>query len=141
MKKLSPLIVGFLFALGLGISGMTHPEKVIGFLDFFGKWDPSLAFVMLGAVLFHFITYQIIRKRSKPLLDSQWHVPTKKKITPALIIGSALFGIGWGISGFCPGPAITSLASFELRPYLFVISMLAGMYLFKKINSKMHIQK
>lgn len=141
MKKLSPLIVGFLFAIGLGISGMTQPEKIIGFLDFFGSWDPSLAFVMIGAVVFHFITYQLIRKRPTPLLDKNWYVPNKKEITPALIIGSALFGIGWGLGGFCPGPAITSLASFEIRPFLFVLSMLVGMYLFRKIDQKLKLHK
>lgn len=141
MKKFSPLLIGFLFSLGLGISGMTEPQKIINFLDFSGHWDPSLLFVMLGAVVFHFITYRLIIKRPTPILDSNWHVPVKKEITPALIVGSALFGIGWGLGGFCPGPAIANLASFELRPFLFVLSMLAGMSLFKKLDQRIKIKK
>jgi uncharacterized membrane protein YedE/YeeE len=141
MKNLSSLIVGFLFAIGLTVSGMTQPKKVMGFLDFFGAWDPSLLFVMLGAVIFHLITYRLIRKKTTPLLDKNWYVPTKKEITPALIIGSAIFGIGWGLGGFCPGPAMVSLASFELRPLLFVLSMITGMYLFKKIDFKLNLKK
>lgn len=143
MKKetLAAFIVGFIFALGLGISGMTQASKVIGFLDFFGAWDPSLIFVMLGAVAVHFITYRLIRKRSTPLLSTQWHVPMKREITPALVFGSLLFGIGWALAGYCPGPAITSLASFESTPFIFVIAMFTGMYLFKWFDKKMNISR
>ncbi len=135
-NSLSALIVGFIFALGLGISGMTQPQKVFGFLDIFGKWDPSLIFVMIGAIIFHFISFRIIKKNHKPLFSNDWHVPTKKEITPALVFGSVLFGIGWGLGGYCPGPAITSLASFETRPIMFVVSMFGGMFLFKILDSK-----
>ncbi len=138
---LAALMVGFVFAIGLGISGMTQPQKVVGFLDVFGKWDPSLIFVMVGGIIVHFVTYKLIRKRKSPLLHTSWHVPTKNEITPALIIGALLFGIGWGLGGFCPGPAVTSLASFQLRPLLFVVSMLAGMFLFRLLDKKMHIKK
>ncbi len=135
-NSLTALIVGFIFALGLGISGMTQPQKVFGFLDVFGKWDPSLIFVMIGAIIFHFVSFRVIKKNHKPLFSNDWHVPTKKEITPALIFGSVLFGIGWGLGGYCPGPAITSLASFEMRPIVFVVSMIGGMLLFKMLDSK-----
>ena len=142
---LSSLIVGFIFAIGLGMSGMTEPQKVIGFLDIFGAWDPSLMFVMLGGIGVHFITYRLIRRRPSPLLspsgESQWHVPAKGEITPALIVGSLVFGIGWGLGGFCPGPAITSLASLEVKPILFVISMIIGMILFRQIDKKMKFKR
>ncbi len=135
-NSVSALVVGFIFSVGLGISGMTQPQKVFGFLDIFGNWDPSLIFVMIGAIIVHFIAFRIIKKNQKPLFSNHWHVPTKNEITPALIIGSTLFGIGWGLGGYCPGPAIVSLASSEIRPIIFVISMICGMYLFKILDSK-----
>lgn len=138
---LAALLVGFIFSIGLGVSGMTQPQKVVGFLDLFGNWDPSLIFVMLGGIVVHFASYKLIRKRQSPLFSIDWHVPTKKEITPALITGSMLFGIGWGLGGFCPGPAVTSLASFETRPAIFVLSMLVGMFLFKMIDKKLKIKK
>ncbi len=135
-------IVGFIFALGLGFSGMTQPQKVVGFLDILGSWDPSLIFVMVGAIVVHFVTYRIIRKvRKTPILTKEWHVPTKNEITPALVIGSILFGVGWGLGGFCPGPAITSLASFEVKPFIFIISMLTGMFIFRMVDKKLKIKK
>ncbi|MGZ3743143.1 MAG: DUF6691 family protein [Pseudobdellovibrionaceae bacterium] len=140
-NSLTALGVGFIFAVGLGISGMTQPQKVVGFLDLFGSWDPSLMFVMIGAILVHFVTYKLIRKRKSPLFSPVWHVPTKTEITPALITGSFIFGVGWGLGGYCPGPAVTSLASFGLRPFLFVISMLAGMFIFRQVDKKLKIQK
>lgn len=140
-NALASLVVGFIFALGLGLSGMTQPQKVIGFLDLFGSWDPSLMFVMVGAILVHFVTYKVIRQRASPLLSPEWHVPTNKQITPALVIGSFIFGVGWGLGGFCPGPAVTSLASFAVTPFLFVLSMLFGMLIFKFVNQKLKIQK
>jgi uncharacterized membrane protein YedE/YeeE len=124
-------VVGVLFAVGLAISGMTQPQKVIGFLSL-SNWDPSLLFVMLGAISVHLLSYPLVRRRQSPLLDTKWHVPTRKEITPRLIIGSALFGIGWGLAGFCPGPAVTSLASGDGRSVLFVATMILGMLLFKK---------
>jgi len=140
-NSLSALVVGFIFAIGLGLSGMTQPQKVIGFLDLFGSWDPSLIFVMVGAIIVHFVTYKIIRKRASPLLSSHWHVPTKKEITPALVAGSFIFGVGWALGGFCPGPAVTSLASFQSTPVIFVISMIFGMVIFKIIDQKIKLQK
>ncbi len=140
-NNISALIVGFIFALGLGISGMTQPQKVFGFLDFFGHWDPSLMFVMAGAVLVHSILYQIIRKRKSPLFSTQWLVPQKSQITPSLVIGAVIFGFGWGLAGYCPGPGLTSLASFEFRPLLFVITMLLGMFIFKKLDQKIKVNR
>jgi hypothetical protein len=138
---IAALAVGFIFAIGLGISGMTKPSKVVGFLDLFGNWDPSLIFVMAGAIAVHFVTYRVIRKRASPLLVPNWQVPTKTELTPALVIGAVLFGVGWGLGGFCPGPAMTSLASLQSKPLIFVISMLVGMYLFKFIDGKLKLQK
>jgi len=140
-NNLASLVVGFIFGLGLAISGMTQPAKVIGFLDIFGQWDPSLLFVMGGSVLVHFFTYRLIRKRNSPLLSSEWHLPTKTEVTPALMIGAILFGVGWGLGGYCPGPAITSLMSFSPRPFIFVVSMLVGMVLFKFYDKKKKVRR
>lgn len=128
--------VGVLFALGLGLSGMTQPGKVVGFLDLFGNWDPSLMFVMIGAIAVHLVSYFLIRRRSSPFLDSKWHLPTKREIDRPLLIGALLFGIGWGLAGFCPGPALTSLASLQTIPVIFVISMIAGMLLHRQVANK-----
>ncbi|MBL7543165.1 MAG: YeeE/YedE family protein [Bdellovibrionaceae bacterium] len=130
LKSFVAFIVGFIFSIGLAISRMTQPQKVIGFLNPF-EWDPSLLFVMVGALTVHIISYALIKRRHSPLLDSQWHVPSRKDITMRLLLGSAIFGFGWGLGGFCPGPGVTSLVSGDLRAVLFVLSMLAGMILFK----------
>lgn len=119
-------LVGLLFALGLGVAGMTQPQKVIGFLDL-ANWDPSLLFVMVGAIGIHAAAYPLIRRRRSPLLDGQWHVPTRSDITPRLLIGAAIFGVGWGLGGFCPGPGLTALASGDTRAIVFVGAMLLGM--------------
>lgn len=140
-NALVSLIVGTIFGLGLALSGMTQPQKVIGFLDLFGDWDPSLVFVMGGAVVVHLITYRWIRKRPTPLLSTQWHVPTKNEITPQLIMGSILFGVGWGLAGYCPGPALTSLASGSQQTLVFVVSMLVGMLIYKKLEPHIKLRK
>ncbi len=140
-NSLASFVVGFIFSLGLGISGMTQPQKVIGFLDIFGNWDPSLIFVMVGAISIHFITYKWIRSRKTPVLSSNWHVPTKVNLTPSLIGGSFIFGIGWAIAGFCPGPAVTSLASLKQEPFVFVTSMLMGMFLFNFFDRRIHFKR
>lgn len=132
--------VGFIFAIGLAISGMTQPQKIIGFLNPW-EWDPSLLFVMMGAVGIHIVAYPLVRKRTFPLLDTKWHVPTRKDVTTRLILGSILFGIGWGLGGFCPGPGVTSLASGDLRAFLFVGAMIVGMILFKKTESYLKLRE
>jgi uncharacterized membrane protein YedE/YeeE len=132
LKKQSGVsfFVGFVFAIGLAISGMTQPQKILGFLNP-ENWDPSLIFVMIGALGIHFIAYPLAKKRTSPILDTKWHIPTRKDITTRLVLGSVLFGIGWGIGGFCPGPGIASLATGDLRVLLFVGAMIFGMILFK----------
>lgn len=136
-NALAAYAVGFIFAIGLGLSGMTQPQKVLGFLDLFGQWDPSLIFVMGGAVSVHFVTYRLIRRRPSPLFDSKWHVPTSRDVTGRLVIGSVLFGIGWGIAGFCPGPALTSLSTMTLKPWVFVGALLVGMLIYQGVEKKL----
>lgn len=123
-------VVGFVFALGLAISGMTLPTKVIGFLDFGGAWDPTLAFVMGGAVTVYAIGFRWVTRREKPTFVNSFSIPSRTDITPRLIGGSVLFGLGWGLGGFCPGPALTSIPTGLAHVGVFVIAMLAGMYLF-----------
>lgn len=125
--------VGTLFAVGLAFAGMTQPQKIINFLNPW-QWDASLLFVMLGALGVHLITYPLIKRKRSPLFDNKWHVPTRTDITARLIAGSALFGIGWGLAGFCPGPALASLVSGDPRSALFVGFMIMGMAFFKKIE-------
>jgi uncharacterized membrane protein YedE/YeeE len=120
---------GALFGAGLLVSGMTHPTRVIGFLDVTGRWDPSLAFVMGGAVLVYAIALRWVRRRRQsPWFEIKFHLPTRRDIDPPLILGAALFGIGWGLGGLCPGPAIVSAASGSLAALAFLAAMLAGMY-------------
>ncbi len=139
-NNLASLVVGLIFGFGLTISGMTQPAKVIGFLDIFGQWDPSLIFVMGGSILIHFFTYRLIRKRNSPLFSLDWHLPKRTKITPTLMIGATLFGVGWGLGGYCPGPGITALMSFSPRPFIFVGSMIVGMVLFKLYDNKKSVR-
>lgn len=130
-NNLGAIIVGYVFAIGLGVSGMTRPEKVLGFLNLFGGWDPSLMFVMVGAIAIHFFLYKLIRRRPQPLFASRWYVSERTQITPSLVSGSIIFGIGWGLGGYCPGPALVSLGSLQARPAMFVAAMIVGMVLFK----------
>jgi len=122
-------VSGVVFAIGLGISGMTRPIKVIGFLDFFGQWDASLAFVMIGAIGVYFIAYRLSRTMASPMLEAKFSIPSRTGLDARLLTGAALFGIGWGLGGFCPGPAITSLASGAVPVTCFVAAMAAGIYL------------
>jgi uncharacterized membrane protein YedE/YeeE len=126
-SALSAIGAGLLFGIGLGLSGMTQPAKVIGFLDVFGAWDPSLAFVMMGAIVVHFGLARWIRRRERPLLDTRFHLPTATRVDLQLVAGSAVFGIGWGLGGFCPGPAIVALGSGALSAFVFVGAMALGM--------------
>lgn len=139
-QNIISFIVGFIFAIGLAVSGMTQPEKIINFLNPW-DWDPSLLFVMVGAVGIHIFAYPLVRRRDSPLLDTKWHVPTRKDVTARLLIGSTLFGIGWGLGGFCPGPGVTSLASGDLRAVLFVGAMIVGMIIFKKTETYLKLRE
>jgi len=123
-------VAGLVFGAGLLISGMTQPARVIGFLDVLGGWDPSLVFVMGGGVVVYMIAFRAIRSRRKdPWFDVTFHVPTRRDLDAPLLVGSALFGIGWGLGGLCPGPGIVSAASGSVASIAFVSAMLAGMYL------------
>lgn len=135
-QPLIALVCGLLFAIGLGISGMTQPGKVTAFLDFAGDWDPSLLFVMAGAIGVYAIGYRMALKRPKPLFAETFQIPNSKKVDRPLVLGSALFGIGWGLAGFCPGPAITSLVSLRFEPVLFVASLFTGMVLYEWLQAK-----
>lgn len=118
---------GALFAVGLAVSGMTKPSKIAGFLDVAGAWDASLALVMLGAVAVHFVAFRLIMKRRSPLFDAKFHVPTRKDVDVRLVLGAALFGIGWALGGFCPGPGLVSAGGGSLGGIVFVVGMTAGM--------------
>ena len=128
-SSLAALGAGIVFGIGLGLSGMTQPAKVIGFLDIFGAWDPSLMFVMGGAVFVHFALARLIRRRDRPLLDTRFHLPTAARVDIPLVAGSVVFGIGWGLGGYCPGPAIVSLGSGAAAAFVFVGAMAVGMAL------------
>jgi uncharacterized membrane protein YedE/YeeE len=120
---------GLVFALGLGLSGMTHPARILGFLDVFGVWDPTLIFTMVGAVGVHLPLLWLIRRRPAPLFASRFELPTRKDLDARLIGGSALFGVGWALGGFCPGPAVVSVFGGRSDNFVFFIALLAGMAL------------
>ncbi len=120
-------LIGLLFGLGLVVGGMTNPAKVLNFLDFTGSFDPSLAFVMGGAVLVAAAGLRLAIARGRPLFASAFELPRRRDIESRLVGGAALFGIGWGLVGFCPAPAVSALATFEAGPAIFVAAMLAGM--------------
>ena len=135
-SNIAAFICGILFSIGLGISGMTQPQKVIGFLDVLGEWDPSLVFVMGGAVISYFILQLLIQRRfSKPMLGETSQIPSRKDLDRSLIFGALLFGMGWGLGGYCPGPAITSLGSGSVNAVLFVVAMAMGMLLADRVIS------
>ncbi|HQS47760.1 MAG: hypothetical protein B7Y12_07860 [Rhizobiales bacterium 24-66-13] len=127
LRILTALAAGLLFGLGLAISGLLNPAKVKAFLDITGAWDPSLIFVLSAGVIVAFIGYRLAFALHKPLFDDQLHLPTKTRIDRPLIIGSAIFGVGWGLAGFCPGPAIASLALGLLPAAIFAVAMFVGM--------------
>jgi uncharacterized membrane protein YedE/YeeE len=134
MNKLISLISGSIFGIGLVISEMINPEKVLRFLDLFGKWDPSLAFVMIGALIVSSPLFHLIKKREKPIFVSEFNYSNNKNINKKLIYGSALFGAGWGLTGLCPGPAISSLALLNTSSIIFVFSMFIGFYFVNFFN-------
>ncbi len=136
MHRLVEFIVGMLFGLGLLLSGMTDPGKIIGFLDIFGNWDPSLAFVMAGAIAVGFFAFGVAKKRTTTILGGALRLPTASHIDKRLIIGSTVFGVGWGLAGFCPGPALVSMASGQIQAAWFVAAMIAGMLVFELLERK-----
>lgn len=127
---------GLLFGLGLMLSGMADPAKVLGFLDLAGNWDPSLAFVMIGAIGVGVFAFAVARRRKSSWLSLPMQLPTATGITPRLLAGSALFGIGWGVAGFCPGPALVALGMGEGKAIAFVLAMLAGMLVFEWLEAR-----
>ena len=129
------LFSGVIFSFGLVFSGMTNPGKVIGFLDIFGKWDPSLAFVMGGAVCFNLISFHFIFKMKKPHFEKNFDLPLKKDIDKSLLIGATIFGVGWGLIGVCPGPSVVNLVTLNLNSFLFVVSMIMGMVVYNVYTS------
>jgi uncharacterized protein len=138
MSALAALLAGLLFGLGLIVSGMANPAKVLAFLDISGNWDPSLAFVMAGALLAGAIAFCYAGKRQRTLLGGTLSLPTSRDVDRRLVLGSLAFGIGWGLAGYCPGPAIASLATGGSKPWLFFIAMLAGMALFEAAERRKH---
>lgn len=129
MIGLSALLCGVLFGFGLALSGMTDTAKVTGFLDLFGDWVPDLAFVMGGAVAITLIAFRFILRRNGPLLATSFALPSAHGVDARLLLGATIFGIGWGLYGYCPGPAIASLAYLDWQAVLFVVSMILGMWL------------
>ena len=126
MKNIFNLVAGLLFGLGLAVSGMINPAKVIGFLDITGDWDPSLAFVMGGGVLVTSLTFRLVLRRSAPVFSDIFHLPTKNDIDRRLITGAAIFGVGWAAAGLCPGPALASIGLFDVNILIFVLALVVG---------------
>ncbi|MFT5683343.1 MAG: putative membrane protein YedE/YeeE [Myxococcota bacterium] len=132
---LAALASGLMFGIGLGVSGMTQADKVIGFLDLSDAWDPSLALVMGGAIGVHLLLYRLILRRPTPLLAEAFGIPTRRDISGRLVAGSALFGVGWALGGYCPGPGLISTASGAGNAVAFVVTMTAGMLLFQVVDA------
>ena len=128
MKNMSALICGILFGLGLAISEMVNPAKVLGFLDVTGTWDPSLILVMGAGLAITLLTFRPLLKRPRPLLDRQFHILSRTDVDRQLLKGAAIFGIGWGLVSYCPGPAIASLAYGKAESVIFLVAMVAGFY-------------
>jgi uncharacterized protein len=136
MQLAASFLAGLVFGLGLILSGMANPAKVLGFLDLAGAWDPSLAFVMAGAIAVGLFAFAIARKRTVSYLGLGMKLPSARRVDRRLIGGSVLFGIGWGIAGFCPGPGLVALGMGELKALVFVVAMLAGMGLFERLERR-----
>lgn len=141
MHRLSEFIVGLLFGLGLLLSGMTDPGKVQSFLDLAGAWDPSLAFVMGGGILVGVVAFGLAKKRTTNFLGGALHLPTATHIDKGLVLGGLLFGAGWGLAGFCPGPALVSMAAGQDKALVFVLAMLLGMGLYEWAEQNVHAKQ
>lgn len=136
MPTFFALLAGAVFGIGLIVSGMANPAKVLGFLDLFGNWDPSLAFVMGGAILVGVLAFALARRRTVSLLGLQMRMPASTQVDRRLVGGGLLFGMGWGLAGFCPGPALVALGMGEHKAVVFVAAMLAGMVLFELLERR-----
>jgi uncharacterized membrane protein YedE/YeeE len=136
MLLLSSLLAGLVFGLGLIVSGMANPAKVLGFLDLAGPWDPSLAFVMAGAIAVGFLAFLLAKKRRRSLLGADMKLPAAGPVDRRLLAGSVLFGMGWGLAGFCPGPGLVALGMGEPKAAVFVLAMLAGMAVFELLERR-----
>jgi uncharacterized membrane protein YedE/YeeE len=134
MRNLAAFAIGLVFGIGLLASGMNLPAKVLGFLDLFGRWDPSLMFVMGGAIPFAAIGFALARRRGRSLLGEPLSLPENKNVDPRLLAGALIFGVGWGIAGVCPGPAIVNLGFFTAPAIVFFVAMLAGMVAFEAMS-------
>ncbi|MEM8845038.1 MAG: DUF6691 family protein [Pseudomonadota bacterium] len=135
-KCMTLFAAGIIFSLGIAISGLTDPKKIIGFLDITGHWNPSLLFVMLGAVSTYYILHRLVLKRNSPVYAESFSLPTNRQIDLRLVSGAIMFGFGWGLIGFCPGPALTSLATLNPQILIFLLSMSVGMYLYGALDTR-----
>lgn len=133
---ISAFISGLVFSFGLLLSGMANPEKVLGFLDLFGAWDPSLALVMGGAIAVGLPAFMLAKKRQTAILGDAIQLPGKRELDKRLILGSLVFGVGWGLAGFCPGPGIVATGALEVGGLVFVLAMVAGMLAFRLLESR-----
>ena len=138
MQTLASFLCGLVFGSGLLVSGMTQPQKVLGFLDVLGRWDPTLAFVMASALAVSGVGYAVARRYAGPVLAAQYLWPTRTDIDRRLVFGSVLFGIGWGLVGLCPGPALENLASLSPGVFVFVLAMISGMVAQDWFQSRVH---
>ena len=134
MRIVTSLLAGLVFGIGLIISGMTNPAKVLGFLDLAGLWDPSLALVMGGAIALGVLAFGIARKRTRSLLGDPMRLPSATQVDRRLLLGGLAFGVGWGLAGFCPGPALASLATGGAKPAIFTVAMIAGMVIYELLE-------
>lgn len=138
MQRITEFVAGLLFGLGLLLSGMSDPGKVLGFLDLLGTWDPSLALVMAGAILVGMLAFTVAKKRTMNFLGGTLHLPTANQIDRRLVIGALLFGAGWGLAGFCPGPSLVSMFSGQPKAAVFVLAMVIGMLLYEAADRWIH---
>jgi len=138
MQRITEFVAGLLFGLGLLLSGMSDPGKVLGFLDLLGTWDPSLALVMAGAILVGMLAFTVAKKRTMNFLGGALHLPTANQIDRRLVIGALLFGAGWGLAGFCPGPSLVSMFSGQPKATVFVLAMVIGMLLYEAADRWIH---
>lgn len=138
MHVVTSLLAGLVFGVGLILSGMANPAKVLGFLDLAGRWDPSLALVMVGAIAVGLFAFAVARTRTLSFLGAEMRLPTARQIDRRLVVGGLLFGIGWGIAGFCPGPALVAFGMGESKAAVFVVAMLAGMGVFELLERRKH---